>query len=59
MGKALELISGRATAPGATFTALTMAAGNSNQIRNAPFSSKIQLLSMWSFNNAAGIARIR
>lgn len=59
MGKALELLSGRATAPGATFTALTMAAGNSAQIRNAPFDSKILLTSMWAFNNAAGIFRVR
>src|SRR5574341_1219202 len=59
MGKALELLSGRATAPGATLTALTMAAGNSLTIRNTPFDTDIRLLSIWAFNNAAGIFRVR
>lgn len=59
MGRALELVSGRVTAPGAVLTALTMAAGNSATVRNADLKSQIALLSTWVFNNAAGIWRIR
>lgn len=59
MGKALELLSGRVTAPGATITAVTMNTGNSNQIRNTPIGADIRLLNWWARNNAAGISRIR
>lgn len=59
MGLALEMISGRATAPGATLTALTMAAGNSLTVRNTSFTSDIRLINTWVFNNAAGISRLR
>lgn len=54
MGAALELVSGTVTAPGAVLTALTMAAGNSAQIRSANMSSRISLLNAWAFNNVAG-----
>ena len=59
MGLGMELISGRATAPGATLTALTMAAGNSLTVRFANLNSKIYLINMWAQNNAAGIFRVR
>ncbi len=59
MGLAMELISGRATAPGATLTALTMAAGNSLTVRNTQINSDIRLIDMWALNNAAGIFRVR
>jgi hypothetical protein len=59
MGLAMEMISGRATAPGATLTALTMASGNTLTIRNASLNSDVRMLNMWAFNNAAGIFRIR
>jgi len=59
MGRALELISGRVTAPGATFTAATMAAGNSLQIRSAPLESDIRLISVWADNQVAGALRLR
>lgn len=59
MGLAMEVISGRATAPSATLTALTMAAGNSLTVRNTSLNSDIWLLDMWAFNNAAGIFRVR
>ena len=59
MGLAMELISGRATAPGATLTALTMAAGNSSTVRFANVNSDIRLINMWAENNAAGIFRVR
>jgi len=59
MGKALELITGIVTAPGATATNLTMASGNSLTVRNAAPSSKIKLVNMWSFNATVGISRLR
>lgn len=59
MGLAMELISGRATAPGSTLTALTMAAGNSLTVRNTALTTDIRMIDMWAFNNAAGIFRIR
>lgn len=59
MGLAMELISGRATAPGATLTALTMAAGNSLTVRNCALTADIRLVDIWAFNNAAGIFRVR
>jgi len=59
MGLAMELISGRATAPSSTLTALTMAAGNSLTVRNTALTADIRLIDMWAFNNAAGIFRIR
>lgn len=59
MGVALELISGRVTAPGAALTALTMAAGNSNTVRNADLASVVALLQVWGNNATAGIAEIK
>lgn len=59
MGLGLEMISGLATAPGATLTALTMASGDSLAVRNTPIGTDIRLLSTWAFNNVAGVFRIR
>lgn len=59
MGLAMELISGRATAPGSTLTALTMAAGNSLTVRNTQINADIRLINLWALNNAAGIFRVR
>jgi hypothetical protein len=59
MGLALEMITGKATAPGATLTALTMASGNSLTVRNTALTADIRMIDMWAFNNAAGIFRIR
>jgi hypothetical protein len=59
MGLAMELISGKATAPGATLTALTMAAGNSLTVRNTALTTDIRLVQMWAENNVAGIFRVR
>lgn len=53
------MITGRATAPSTTLTALTMAAGNSLTIRNTSLQADIRMVDMWAFNNAAGIFRIR
>lgn len=59
MGKALEVVSGFTTAPGGTYTAFTMAAGNSAQVRSANINSKVLLLDMWAFHNVLGSMRIR
>lgn len=59
MGLGLEHISGAATAPGATITPVTMAAGDSLTVRNTPIGTDIRLLSTWAFNNATGVWRIR
>lgn len=59
MGRALELVSGFVTAPGAAFTPWTVAVGNSLQIRNAPFNTKINILALWAFNQVAGVLRVR
>lgn len=59
MGKGLELVSGFVTAPGAVFTAWTLAAGNSLAVRSANVSSRIALISAWAFNQVAGVLRIR
>lgn len=59
MGVALELLTGFVTAPSTTFTGLTMAAGNSLNIRNAPIEARPQLLSAWADNQGAGNLRIR
>jgi hypothetical protein len=58
-GKGMELLSGLVTAPGATFTAWTVATGNSLQIRSADTSSRVVLLGAWAWNQVAGTLRIR
>jgi hypothetical protein len=59
MGRALEILTGHVTAPSTTFTAWTMAAGNSLTIRNAPLEKKVSLLQAWADNQGAGTLRIR
>lgn len=59
MGRGLQTVTGFVTAPGATLTALTMAAGDSLAVRNTPDGSEIRLLNMWADNQAAGILRVR
>jgi hypothetical protein len=59
MPRLLETVVGTVTAPGATLTALTMAAGSSNQVRSGKPGSLIKLLAAWANNNAAGIFRMR
>lgn len=59
MGQALEVIAGQATAPSTTFTAWTVASGNSLTIRSADINSQVNLLSVWAQNQAAGSLRIR
>lgn len=59
MGKAIDLITGRVTAPGATLTALVMSAGDTLTVRNAPIDSLVRLIQAWADNQAAGTLRIR
>jgi hypothetical protein len=59
MGQVLELVSGFVTAPNTTFTALTMAAGNSATVRNARGDTPVQLLAAWVDSQLAGEFRIR
>jgi hypothetical protein len=59
MGKAIELVTGFVTAPGATLTAATMAAGNSLTVRNADLRAMVRLLSLWTDSQAAGLVQLR
>lgn len=58
-GPALELVTGFATAPSTTFTALTMATGNSSTVRNCPDTKMVKLLEAWTDKQTAGAFRIR
>jgi len=58
-GKGMEVITGFVTAPSSTFTAWTVATGNSLQIRSADTSSKVLMLGMWGWNQTAGTLRVR
>lgn len=59
MGQALELLTGIATAPDTTLTALSMASGNSLSIRNTAIGSDITLLQVWIDSQLTQAARIR
>jgi hypothetical protein len=59
MPRGLDTVSGFVTAPGATFTAWTLATGDSLAVRAAVPNSNIWLIAAWGFNNAAGVMRIR
>lgn len=59
MGKGMQVVSGFVTAPDTTFTAWTMAAGDSLAVRNTPEGNPIHLLNLWADNQAAGFIRVR
>jgi len=60
MGAAIEVLSGFVTGVGATITAVTVNAGNSLQVRSAPFDKKVWLIGKWAYNDtAAGVMRVR
>lgn len=59
MGRAVEILTGFVTAPSSTFTAWTMASGDSLTIRSAGPDSRILLLQAWGQNQTAGNLRVR
>jgi hypothetical protein len=59
MPRAVELVAGFATNPGATFTALTASTGTSFTVRGTDATKPAWLLSSWAFNAIAGEFRIR
>lgn len=58
MPRALEVIAGFATNPGATLTTVTMSTGQSSVIRGTDTNKGTWLLSTWAFNATAGELRI-
>ena len=59
MPRALEVVAGFATNPGATFTVLTPSTGTAFTIRGTDATKPAWLLSAWAFNATAGELRIR
>jgi len=58
MGRALEVVAGFATNPGATLTTLTPSTGTSFTIRGTDTSKGTWLLGAWAFNATAGELRV-
>lgn len=58
MGKALEIVTGRATNP-AALAVLTADTGDSFTVRSAPMESIVYLEDVWAMSATAGIVRIR
>jgi hypothetical protein len=59
MGKALEVITGRALNPGAGPTALVANTGNSFQVRSTPDGANPLLCGIWGQAATAGLVRLR
>lgn len=59
MGKALQVVSGRTTNPGATITALTVNTLDSFAVKNAQLGSVVQLLNIWAQEATVGVVRVR
>lgn len=55
----MEIISGRVVNPSTTFTAWTMATGDSASVRSFPFETTARLEDAWCQSAAAGILRVR
>ena len=55
----MQVVSGFVTAPSTTYTAWTLASGDTLAVRNCPDNAKIHLLTMWADNQAAGFLRVR
>lgn len=56
---ACELLTGFVTAPGATITALTMASGNTLQVRSGGQGGNARILQAWTDVQTAGVFRVR
>src|SRR5256885_1491178 len=59
MGRAMEVISGYAVNPSSTFTALTMATGDSNAVRNFAPPNRAELVDQWALGATKGLIRTR
>lgn len=59
MPRALQVVSGRVTNPGATITALTPNTGDSFTVKNAQQGSRVQLLNGWAQEATVGVLRVR
>jgi len=59
MGNAYETIAGYASSPGATYTAVTMASGDSLTIRNFPAVNPAYLLNLLRSDATKGVTRVR
>jgi hypothetical protein len=59
MGRILDTVTGFVTAPGAVFTAWTMATGDSLAVRAATPNTNIWLIGAWAWNQVAGVMRVR
>jgi len=57
-GRALEIVAGFATNPGATLTTVTTSGGGTNVIRGTDTTKPTWLLSTWAFDATAGELRI-
>lgn len=58
MGRALEVVAGFATNPGATLTTLTPSTGTSFTVRGTDTTKPTWLLNTWAFNATAGESRL-
>ncbi len=59
MGRGLDTVSGFVTAPGAAFTAWTMATGDSTAVRATTPGTNVWLIGAWAWNQVAGVLRVR
>lgn len=59
MGKAFEIVTGRALNPGATLTAVTVNTGDSLQVRSTPEGQNPLLYGIWASAATAGAVRLR
>ncbi len=59
MPKFLQVLTGFATAPSTTQTALTMGAGDSLQVKGNKENSPVKLIAAWADNQTAGYVRVR
>jgi hypothetical protein len=57
--QAMEIVGGYTTGDTTAVTGVTLKTGNSLTIRNAPFDSKVYLLSLWTKYQVAGEGRLR